>query len=120
MTAIEFLTFDHGSKRWWVLRGPDLAVSLTAHVWPAHVPPMGSFITDADGGQLAPDWIRVHRPDAGSEQVHCPALDRPCAGHDGEGVSGARQTLAQWAGICHDDAFLRAALAEHYAREVAA
>lgn len=120
MTAIEILKFDQGVKRWWVLRGPDLAVSLTAVILQTTDLLDGAirFVIAPDGARLSANCFTAHRPGTAPEGKDCPALGRDC--NADEALSGARQTLADWAATGHDDAVISLALAEHYAREAGA
>lgn len=101
-------------RRWWILRGPDLAVSLTAIRVPDGAPPLTSTVL-VDGEPLLPDAIEVHRPGNAVAGRSCPALGRDCDGGT-QWASGTevRRLLRDWA-VERDDAVLYARLAEVYA-----
>lgn len=81
--------FDHDGLRWWVVRRPGIAVSLTAAIVAAdaagRIPASVATIRDRDGQYLIPDCVTVHRP--GQDQS-CPALPSGCS-MDSEREPGA-------------------------------
>jgi hypothetical protein len=103
---------EDDGRRWWVLRGERTAVSLTAIPVPDGLA-LTTAILDRDGGLLMPDCFTVHQP--GDKQ--CPALPSGCD-HEGDAISGARETLRAWAAAGHDDAIIRAALKAVHEHEV--
>ena len=108
------VTPEDDGRRWWIVRGEWVAVSLTAVPLPDG---MGIFsaIRDREGIALMPDCFTAHK----SGDLPCPALPGGCD-HQGEAISGARQTLQAWAAAGHDDSVIRAALEDIWAREVLA
>lgn len=117
LSQTEFVASDHGGKRWWVLRGPSGAISLTAAVVPADakLPPLSTamMVRDRDGSALFPDCFTAHR--AGT--ATCPALPGGCDA-DGEAISGAAKALESWAATGNDDDVIRDALVDVYRREL--
>lgn len=93
----EFVTFDHApdSKRYWVVRRPGIAVSLTAVSVPADwpLPSTVTFVVAPDGRRLVADCITVHRP---GDDRECPALPGGCDSL-GEAMPGAARLLREWA-----------------------
>lgn len=112
-SGMDFVTFAKDSRRWWVLRGPAGAVSMTA----IELGDAARVITPdgvaADGAKLLAECFTVHTP--GAEE--CPALPSGCTG-DGEALRGHREVFLSWIAAGHDDAVIRAALEDLYRREV--
>lgn len=121
--TLTFTTFDEtandGSRfRWWVLRGPQLAISLTAVVslpWRPDAPD----VLDADGNVLTAYTIAVHHPpEPGQEPTlaNCPALEgRPCGSDQGGSFRQAAETLHEWARAGRNDKLIEGELRAWYA-----
>ncbi|MEU4781072.1 hypothetical protein [Micromonospora sp. NPDC023633] len=117
MIAMEMRTFDHDSKRWWVVGNDRGAVSIHA----VHVPDdfhRPTVIRDQAGVRLYPDCITYHQPvPDGTDGAHadCPALDgRTCEPDAGR---SAFHILNQWEMLGHPDHYLANTLTELHARE---
>lgn len=108
----EFVTDASVGRRWWILRGPEGAVSLTAlPLW--DMPVQSSFV-DEHGVRFMPDCFTVHRP--GTEDPDCPALTQGCDARGGA-LSGAHGVLRAWIEAGHDDTVIRPHLESLYTRE---
>ncbi|MDG4784383.1 hypothetical protein O7626_41090 [Micromonospora sp. WMMD1102] len=118
LSLAEFSTLDQDGKRWWVLRGPSGAISLTAAVVPAgtKLPRLSTamMVRDRDGSALFPDCFTAHRP---GDDRECPALPGGCDA-DGDAISGAAKVLESWAATGNDDDVIRDALVDVYRREL--
>ena len=105
---LSFEVFDLDERRWWVLRSPDLAISLNAVIVPAGLAGVSGLVTATDGTRLYPDAVTPHRP---GPETGCPVLPDGCA-RDERSRFDARPILREWATGSHDDQVIRARLVD--------